>query len=100
VAGGTLCVIGGGEDRTGARVVLREFVRLAGGDGSRLAVLATASSLGPEILDTYDSVFRDLGASGVVRLRPESRAEAEDAALAESLREVDAVFMTGGTSSS
>ena len=58
VAAGTLCVVGGAEDRVGERVVLREFVRLAGGDGARIAVVATASSLGPEILESYDEVFR------------------------------------------
>jgi cyanophycinase len=96
VAGGTLCVIGGAEDRVGDRVVLREFVRLAGGSGARVAVLATASSLGEEILDSYDEVFRGLGAGEVVRLRPETRAEADDPALAGCLDGVDAVFMTGG----
>ena len=96
VSGGVLCVIGGAEDRTGDRVVLRELVRVAGGDGARIAVVATASSLGPEILDAYDSTFRDLGAGDVVGLRPESRADADDPALAARLADVDAVFMTGG----
>lgn len=92
----TLCIIGGAEDRTGARVVLTEFLRLAGGAGARVAVVATASSLGPEILESYDEVFRDLGAGAVVALRPETRAEADDPALAASLADADAVFMTGG----
>lgn len=96
VSGGVLCVVGGAEDRVGDRVVLRELVRLAGGDGARIAVVATASSLGPEILETYDRAFRDLGAGDVVGLRPESRADAEDPALATRLADVDAVFMTGG----
>jgi len=96
VAAGTLCVIGGAEDRTGSRVVLREFVRLAGGDGARVAVVATASSLGPEILDDYSAVFLELGAGEVVPLRPQSRSEADDPDLADRLAGVDAVFMTGG----
>lgn len=89
-------MIGGAEDRTGSRTLLREFLRLAGGDGARVAVVATASSLGPEVLDTYDDAFREVGASDVLRLRPESRAEADDPALAAGLADVDAVFMTGG----
>ncbi len=96
VAAGTLCVIGGAEDRTGSRVVLREFVRLAGGNGARVAVVATASSLGPEILDDYSAVFRELGAGEVLPLRPQSRSEADDPDLADRLAGVDAVFMTGG----
>jgi cyanophycinase len=89
-------VIGGAEDRTGARIVLREFVRLAGGDGARLAVVGTASSLGDEILDAYEEVFRDLGAGDVVRLRPASRVEASAPDAGAELADVDAVFMTGG----
>ena len=96
VSGGVLCVIGGAEDRVGDRLVLRELVRLAGGSGARVAVVATASSLGPEVLEAYDGTFRDLGAGDVVGLRPESRADAEDPALAARLADVDAVFMTGG----
>ena len=96
VAAGTLCVVGGAEDRVGERVVLREFVRLAGGEGARIAVVATASSLGPEIHETYDEVFRSLGAAGTTALRPQTRDEADDEALAEALAEVDGIFMTGG----
>jgi cyanophycinase len=93
---GTLFVIGGAEDRLGRKVVLRELVRLAGGAGIRIAVVATASSLGPEVVESYDAVFTELGAAPVVPLRPESRDEADDPALAAALDGVDAVFMTGG----
>jgi len=96
ITGGTLFAIGGAEDRLSRRVVLREFVRRAGGKGTRVAVVATASALGPEILDTYDELFVGLGAAPVLRLRPETRDEADDPALAEALDDVDAVFMTGG----
>ena len=96
VSAGTLFVIGGAEDRIGRRTVLRHFVKLAGGSGVRVAVVATASSLGPEILDTYATVFQELGAAETIRLRPESRGEADDPALAAQLAGVDAVFVTGG----
>jgi len=92
----TLCLIGGAEDRSGERVVLQQFVELAGGAGTRIAVVATASSLGPEILDSYDTVFRALGAGDVVRLRPGTHADADDPLLAAELDGVDAVFLTGG----
>ncbi len=96
VSPGTLFVIGGAEDRIGRRAVLRHFVSMAGGNRARIAIVATASSLGPEIFDTYDSVFADLGAAESVRLRPESRTEADDPEMADQLADVDAVFMTGG----
>ena len=55
-----------------------------------------ASSLGPEVVEVYTQVFTSLGASDVISLRPESRAEAQDLDLVESLTKVSAVFLIGG----
>jgi cyanophycinase len=93
---GTLYAIGGAEAKLRRRTVLRSFVSAAGGAQARIAVVPTASSLGPEVIEVYRAVFTSLGAGEVVPLRPESRAEAQDPALAARLGEVDAVFMTGG----
>ena len=54
------------------------FVRLAGGDGCRIAVVATASSLGQEILTRTTWCSASVGAGDVLRLRPESRTDADD----------------------
>ncbi len=92
----TLFVIGGAEDRLGDRTILRELVRRAGGDATTIAVVATASSLGEEILDAYETAFLELGVATVRRLRPETREQADDPAAAAALEGVDAVFLTGG----
>jgi cyanophycinase len=89
-------VVGGAEDRLGDRVVLREFVRLAGGDGARIAIVATASALGDEIFAAYDDAFRAVGAAATVALRPQTRDEANDPDLAAALDDCDGIFMTGG----
>lgn len=93
---GPLLAIGGAEDKLGRRSVLREFVRLAGGDRARIAVVATASSLGPEIVEVYDALFRRLGAASVVSARPGSREEADDPEVVGLLDDVTGIFMTGG----
>lgn len=93
---GPLMAIGGAEDKLGRRTVLSQFVRMAGGERARIAVVPTASSLGPEIVDVYEALFRRLGAEAVVATRPESREEAEDPALAARLDDVSGIFMTGG----
>jgi len=93
---GPLLAIGGAEDKLGKRTVLSEFVRLAGGDGAKIAVIPTASSLGPEIIEVYDALFRRLGAREVVAARPESREEADDPAFVGLLDDVTGIFMTGG----
>ena len=93
---GELFVIGGAEDKLGRRTVLREFVASSGGDGARIVVVPTASSLGPEIVDVYRAVFTKLGAADVVGVRPESREQAADPAYSERLADATGIFMTGG----
>ncbi len=93
---GPLMAIGGAEDKLGKRTVLSHFTRLAGGENAKIAVIPTASSLGPEIIEVYDALFRKLGAASVVGARPESREEAEDPELVARLDDVTGIFMTGG----
>jgi cyanophycinase len=93
---GVLIAIGGAEDKLGRRSVLSEFVSLAGGAEARIAVVPTASSLGPEIVEVYDALFRRLGAGEVVGARPHTRIEAEDPAVVGLLEDATGIFMTGG----
>ncbi|QNN52867.1 cyanophycinase [Nocardioides mesophilus] len=93
---GPLMAIGGAEDKLGRRTILNHFVTLAGGSDARIVVVPTASSLGPEIVEVYDALFRRLGAGEVMVARPESREEAEDPELVARLDNATGVFMTGG----
>jgi cyanophycinase len=88
--------IGGAEDKLGRRTVLRSFVDLAGGSDATIAVVPTASSLGDEVAEVYDALFRRLGAREVVALRPETREQADDPELVRRLDEVTGIFLTGG----
>ena len=92
---GTLFAIGGAEAKLRRRTVLGAFVAAAGAD-ARIAAVSSASSLGVEVVEVYRTVFTALGAREVISLRPESRAQARDPDLVESLRTVSAIFMTGG----
>ena len=93
---GDLLVIGGAEDKLGKRTVLSEFVERAGGEGARIAVIPTASSLGPEIVEVYAAIFQRLGAAEVYGVRPQDRAEASSADLVRELDRATGIFMTGG----
>jgi cyanophycinase len=93
---GVLLVIGGAEDKLGKRTVLNEFVECAGGSEARIAVVPTASSLGPEIIEVYAALFHRLGAAEVYGVRPEDRAQAADPALVADLERATGIFMTGG----
>ena len=89
-------IIGGAEDKLRQRTILTRFVTLAGGPSARILVISTASSLGDEATDLYASLFQQLGAAEVTSARPMTREEANAARLAESLRDVTGVFLTGG----
>ncbi|MCH1866781.1 cyanophycinase [Nocardioides sp. CFH 31398] len=93
---GPLMIIGGAEDKLRGRAILKAFVAAAGGPDARIAVIPTASSLGPEIVEVYDALFRREGAGEVVAVRPESREAAGDPELVRRLDEATGVFMTGG----
>jgi cyanophycinase len=89
-------IIGGAEDKLRRRTILKEFVAASGGRDARIAVIPTASSLGPEVVEVYDALFRALGAADVVAVRPESREDAHDPDLADRLASATGIFMTGG----
>ena len=89
-------IIGGAEDKLRRRTILTEFVACSGGPEARIAVIPTASSLGDEVVEVYDAVFRKLGAAEVVAVRPETREDAHDADLVAALHGATGIFMTGG----
>jgi cyanophycinase len=93
---GPLMIIGGAEDKLRRRTILKGFVAAAGGPDARLVVVPTASSLGDEVVEVYDALFRRLGARCVDACRPETREEAHDPALVEVLDRATGIFMTGG----
>ncbi len=93
----TLFIIGGAEDRLGKAALLRRFVRLAGGRGSRLVVIPTASSFQQEVVTAYGDVFRRLGAAGPEVVNPRSRADAQDPRLVALLDAATGIFLTGGS---
>ncbi|MFP5336051.1 MAG: cyanophycinase [Actinomycetes bacterium] len=94
---GPLLVIGGAEDKVGTSRVLRRFVRTAGGRRARIALVPTASSVEPEMVEVYTRVLTDLGAGRVDAVAPGSRAEADDPALAAVVGQSSGVFLTGGS---
>jgi cyanophycinase len=89
-------IIGGAEDKLKRRTILTDFVAASGGADARIVVVPTASSIGDEVVEVYDALFRRLGAGEVTACRPESRDEAHDPDLVKVVDEATGVFMTGG----
>lgn len=89
-------IIGGAEDKLRTRTILKEFVATAGGADARIAIVPTASSLGPEVVAVYEALFLREGAVDVVAVRPESRADARSPELVAQIAGATGIFMTGG----
>lgn len=92
----TLLVIGGAEDKRRRVIVLKRFVRLAGGREARIVVIPTASSLAEEAFEVYQAVFGRQRAQDVSLVNPQTRAEAADEALIAAIDNATGVFVTGG----
>jgi cyanophycinase len=93
---GRLFVIGGGEDREHAKVVLGRLVELTQGSPRGLAVLTAASGVPEEMWAMYDGAFAELGVKRRIHVAVGSRMQANDEAIAARLGEADTIFMTGG----
>ncbi|EWT01794.1 cyanophycinase [Intrasporangium oryzae NRRL B-24470] len=93
----TLLIIGGAEDRIGRSVVLKRFVKLAGGRRSRIVVIPTASGYADEVSDAYRDVFTRLRGGEISVVHPTTRREAGDPAMIAHLDAATGVFLTGGS---
>jgi len=89
-------IIGGAEDKLRRPTILSDFVVACGGADARVVVIPTASSMGDEVVEVYDALFRRLGAGEVTACRPDTRDEAHDPDLVKLIDEASGIFMTGG----
>src|SRR5215210_1022126 len=95
---GLLIAIGGAEDKTRERVILRHFLEAAGGSDAAIVVLATASEM-PDTGERYADLFYRLHADSVEVLRVDTRdhaLEVGDEAL-DLLEYATGLFLTGGS---
>jgi cyanophycinase len=91
---GTLIAVGGGEDKEGARLILKEIVERA--HGGALVVATVASQEPHAVWRTYDPLFRELGVTDLRHLDVDTREAASTEAALEVLHGVRAVYFTGG----
>lgn len=93
---GQLVIIGGAEDKEKDCVVLREFVRRAGGINARIVVMTVATELPREVGDDYIRVFERLGAEDVRIIDTVERDDASSPTYLEAIKNATGVFFTGG----
>jgi cyanophycinase len=95
---GLLIAIGGAEDKTRERIILRYFLEAAGGPDASIVVLATASEV-PETGERYADLFLALRAENVEVLKIETREDAVEAGpeARDLLEYATGLFITGGS---
>jgi cyanophycinase len=95
---GLLIAVGGAEDKTRERVILRHFLEAAGGSDANIVVLATASEM-PETGERYADLFYKLHADSVEVLRVDTRDHALEASREafDLLEYATGLFLTGGS---
>lgn len=92
---GPLLAIGGAEDKTSDRLILRRFVELAGGPNARIVVLPTASGF-HDAGHRYVRVFNDLGVKCARSLEIREREDARSDDHVSLVGGSTGVFLTGG----
>lgn len=93
---GQLVIIGGAEDKEGDCIILREFVRRAGGINARIVVMTVATELPREVGDNYIRVFERLGVEDVRIVDTVERDDASSSTYLEAIEKATGVFFTGG----
>jgi cyanophycinase len=93
---GRLIAIGGNEDKANDLVVLKRVVQEIGKPVYKVGIITTASEEPLNRGRDYEQVFKTLGASQIKILAIETRAQANDSALAKTLEDLDLIFLTGG----
>ena len=95
-ARGQLMAIGGGEDKQGDCVILKEFVRLAGGDKAQIVVMTTATEFPEEVGAEYIDVFKRLGVKKVQAIDVSERSDSMKQESIEAVEKAMGLFFTGG----
>jgi cyanophycinase len=93
---GQLVIIGGAEDKEGDCIILREFVRRAGGLQAHIVVMTVATGLPGEVGSQYIDLFERLGVSDVRVVDTARREDASDPRVLEEIHNATGVFFTGG----
>lgn len=93
---GNLMIIGGAEDKKGDCIILKEFVKLAGGSKSKIIIITVATELPESVGTEYTKIFQRLGAKEIKVLHVQTREEAVRESNLAVIESATGVFFTGG----
>ena len=91
---GSLIIIGGGEDKEGEKIILREVARRVG--SGRLIVTPVASHEPEGYFEPYQKAFQELGVQDVVELDIRERSQTAEPERLKVFEGASGLFFTGG----
>jgi len=93
---GSLIIIGGHEDKSNERTILKEVAKPISHSKKNLLIVTVATHLPKEVADEYKKVFNDLGVENIEVLDIRTRSDAYDENNLKKLHDASVVFFTGG----
>ncbi|MBS3995294.1 MAG: cyanophycinase [Alkaliphilus sp.] len=91
-----LVIIGGAEDKTTDKIILKKLVELTQKKEPNFVVVTTATEKPEEAGKQYIKVFNSLGVENVSVLKIESRNDAWGERATQEIEKADCIFFTGG----
>ncbi|WP_053955249.1 cyanophycinase [Inediibacterium massiliense] len=91
-----LMIIGGAEDQTSDKVILKKLVDCIPKKEKRMVVITTATEEPKEVGEQYVKVFEKLGVQKTVVLNITNREDTHDPKIKEEIEKGDCIFFTGG----
>ena len=89
-------IIGGAEDKTGDRTILKAFFESAGGNGAKIGIIPSASREPTLVGNRYYEIFTSMGADQVQVMDIRYRSECDEDRWLAVVRDCSGVFITGG----
>lgn len=93
---GNLIIIGGGEDKTGEKDILKEVCSKLDNKKEQLVIATIASGVPEELGSIYKNLFTELGVKNISVLDVENRCIANESSSIATLEKAGLVFFTGG----
>ncbi|MDP4163644.1 MAG: cyanophycinase [Bacillota bacterium] len=96
---GPLLIIGGAEEKYSGVTILEKFIDLSKRHDGKVGILTTATEYPVEVGEEYQEVFAKLGSRDTITLDVDSREKADDKGILDSVKDLSALFITGGDQS-
>ncbi|WZL74245.1 cyanophycinase [Clostridiaceae bacterium 35-E11] len=91
-----LVVIGGAEDKTTDKVILKKLVELVNKKNPRFVIITTATQHSEEVGKQYTKVFKSLGVDTTLVLSINNREDTHKQEIIQEIEKGDCIFFTGG----